>query len=264
MNKTKNVFKNFKYASDISDICSPLNAININNFSYTKIYEDSSRFILTSDPNWHEFFYQELYQDAWHINKSFNDYKSSYCIWDRIDSKTSRKKNNIAIIASRDFNRQHGLTISIKNNHSYEVYSFNSNKTDDNINDIYEYNPDYFYNFLYYFKEKGKNILKQASDNKIIVPNAGSDNVNSKIITSLADLDIKKYHIAYMGEDLVFSRREVDCIYWAQKGKTIEETGLILSLSKNTVRTHLDKVRDKLNVSKLVSIINIFNEYKLI
>jgi DNA-binding NarL/FixJ family response regulator len=43
--------------------------------------------------------------------------------------------------------------------------------------------------------------------------------------------------------------REVETLTWAARGKTFEEIGKILSLSKRTVEFHLDNARKKLGVA---------------
>lgn len=48
-------------------------------------------------------------------------------------------------------------------------------------------------------------------------------------------------------EEITLSRREVDVLYWLSRGKTFEETGLILSISARTVRAHTESARYKLN-----------------
>lgn len=46
------------------------------------------------------------------------------------------------------------------------------------------------------------------------------------------------------------SPREKECLYWISKGKTAEETGMILNLTQKTVENYLGIIRKKLNVHK--------------
>ncbi|WP_245318538.1 LuxR family transcriptional regulator [Bradyrhizobium sp. DOA1] len=48
------------------------------------------------------------------------------------------------------------------------------------------------------------------------------------------------------------SPREVECLDWAAKGKSVWETGRILGISHNTVAYYLRSARDKLGVPKVV------------
>lgn len=46
------------------------------------------------------------------------------------------------------------------------------------------------------------------------------------------------------------SERELEVIDWIKSGKTNQEIGLILNISQNTVKSHLKRIFQKLNVSK--------------
>lgn len=47
------------------------------------------------------------------------------------------------------------------------------------------------------------------------------------------------------------SRRERECLYWASRGKTFSEIGIILSLSERTVKFYLDIARHKLGATNI-------------
>lgn len=46
------------------------------------------------------------------------------------------------------------------------------------------------------------------------------------------------------------SMRELEIIHWVKSGKTNHEIGLILQISQNTVKSHLKRIFNKLNVSR--------------
>lgn len=45
------------------------------------------------------------------------------------------------------------------------------------------------------------------------------------------------------------SEREIEILKWARDGKSAWETGVILAVSESTVRTHLERIRNKMGVS---------------
>jgi len=49
-------------------------------------------------------------------------------------------------------------------------------------------------------------------------------------------------------EPLGLTRRETEVLYWVMQGKTNPEIASILSLSALTIRTHLERVYQKLEV----------------
>jgi DNA-binding CsgD family transcriptional regulator len=48
------------------------------------------------------------------------------------------------------------------------------------------------------------------------------------------------------------SRRQVQCLYWVQEGKSAADIGVILGLSPRTVEEYLAKACDKLGVRRRV------------
>ena len=50
------------------------------------------------------------------------------------------------------------------------------------------------------------------------------------------------------------SRREIQCVYWVNEGKTDWEIGRILGISEDTVAYHLKNVKTKLNVTRRAQI----------
>jgi len=46
------------------------------------------------------------------------------------------------------------------------------------------------------------------------------------------------------------SMRELEIIHWVKSGKTNHEIGMILQISQNTVKSHLKRIFNKLNVSR--------------
>lgn len=46
--------------------------------------------------------------------------------------------------------------------------------------------------------------------------------------------------------------REVECLYWAARGKTNPEIGVILKISRHTVNTHIESAKGKLGVATRV------------
>lgn len=64
---------------------------------------------------------------------------------------------------------------------------------------------------------------------------------------------VRPDEMTYAASGLSFtglSERELEVIEWIKAGKTNEEIGMILSISQNTVKSHLKRIFQKLNVSK--------------
>ncbi|QEN86969.1 LuxR family transcriptional regulator [Labrys sp. KNU-23] len=73
------------------------------------------------------------------------------------------------------------------------------------------------------------------------------------------DFQVLAYHIhnailrteAVEEEEVHLSPREIECLKWVARGKTVSETATILSLSDRTVRFYLDLARAKLNATNV-------------
>jgi LuxR family transcriptional regulator, quorum-sensing system regulator SinR len=65
-------------------------------------------------------------------------------------------------------------------------------------------------------------------------------------------------HRAVLPQPVNLTRREQEVILWASEGKTIEDVGVILGISRETVNAHLDQVRRKtqaLNTAHAISLL---------
>jgi DNA-binding CsgD family transcriptional regulator len=49
---------------------------------------------------------------------------------------------------------------------------------------------------------------------------------------------------------LSLTEREIEVVEWIKAGKTNQEIAIILSITQNTVKSHLKRIYQKLNVSK--------------
>lgn len=56
------------------------------------------------------------------------------------------------------------------------------------------------------------------------------------------------FHPSYVIEGVSLSLRQVQCLEWLARGKTIEETATLLKVKPSTVKYHLEVVREKLGV----------------
>jgi DNA-binding CsgD family transcriptional regulator len=75
----------------------------------------------------------------------------------------------------------------------------------------------------------------------------------------MRDFQVLAYHLHQMilrvesleEEQVKLAPREIECLKWAARGKTVAEIGTILSLSDRTVRFYLDLARAKLNATNI-------------
>ncbi len=98
---------------------------------------------------------------------------------------------------------------------------------------------------LYVFFSKESIFEVQDSVMGLIMPHI--DNVLRKI-QHLESLDISESTATTNHSGL--SARELEVIHWIKSGKTNQEIGMILEISQNTVKSHLKRIFQKLNVTR--------------
>ncbi len=98
---------------------------------------------------------------------------------------------------------------------------------------------------IYVFFSKENIFEVQDSVMGLIMPHI--DNVLRKI-QHLEPLDISESTAATNHSGL--SARELEVIHWIKSGKTNQEIGMILEISQNTVKSHLKRIFQKLNVTR--------------
>lgn len=100
---------------------------------------------------------------------------------------------------------------------------------------------------MYVFLSRSSQCNVQAETMALIMPHI--DNALRKIqhltcVVTVAQLNAKHATLASL------SSREFEIIEWIKSGKTNQEIGQILNISQNTVKSHLKRIFQKLNVSK--------------
>jgi DNA-binding CsgD family transcriptional regulator len=246
-----NLKKNIAIASssEIKQICSPLEKyFNITYFNYVKLFKDGSRFVLTNNADFTESYYQDkrLYQTTAVLNMEQAKTSSVHWFCEFRDQPSY-------VVARNEFDIDNGFTIiqpSLADS-TTELFYFATKR--ENYGHIYLYTTclDAFYRFILYFKEKAKNLTKQANKEKffINIPRVSSTLNNSSVDLQkfYAETSVNKLHMDLDGNEIVMSKREVDCIYLAMKNKTAKEIGRILSISPRTVETYLSNLKLKSN-----------------
>ncbi|MBN1684199.1 MAG: helix-turn-helix transcriptional regulator [Gammaproteobacteria bacterium] len=228
-------------------------------FSHVRLYDNNSRWYLCSNPNWAEHFInkQYFYKDT--VDKFRIDSGSlNFFPWSCFENNSERYED-----LRNDFNIKAGISICKKHDQYYDFFHFGSPIK--NLN-FYLAQIECFTKFIPYFKEKAKKLIAIAEQNKIVY------HPPQKLLSSLQQtLEIQKKqrelflkqiptnHFAHKTINCL-TPRENECVTWLNAGKTADETGIILNISKRTVEKHLENIRKKLNCYKQTQIVQIMSE----
>jgi transcriptional regulator EpsA len=98
---------------------------------------------------------------------------------------------------------------------------------------------------IYVFFDKAREFQVQHSVLGLLMPHvdAALRRVESMEIPTIQDDTISELHIAGLSE------REQEILHWVKTGKTNLEIGMILTISPNTVKNHLKRIFQKLDVT---------------
>jgi DNA-binding CsgD family transcriptional regulator len=177
--------------------------------------------------------------------------KQKYVLWDSIDDGDIilQDSKNILGVA-------HGITIIEKLDNGNAFYNFgNTEKKPTEVNN-YISHLDILNEFIYFFNEKAKFIINEAEKKRLILPRQSHDEL---IIHSNDPLDSKPTNLSKSlfvddNYNVSISSRELECVEWYLKGKTAIEIALILCLSKRTIETHIENVKEKLQCRNLAQL----------
>jgi DNA-binding CsgD family transcriptional regulator len=256
-------------AVEVNNICrEPLSDSGISYFNYIKIYNDGSRELLTNNPDWIDFFYQNgLYKTAAVVNIE-HLLPKGYFLWSELEN------GDPAYTYGRDFyNIDNGISFVEKTKEATILYIFASTRSNYAINNFYLRNIDLFRRFILYFNDKADKLIKKARNNKIILPEKqiiknlnldhniiGDDEKNAFIKSTI----IKKFTIVNNGERIQLSRREAESAAYMVNGYTSKEIAKILGLSFRTIEKFNLKVKAKLAYKTKQELENVLTDTGLI
>lgn len=244
-------------ANKIAEICQPLSdAFNIQYFRYMRLFNDGTRFILCNQPDVMRYFYEEgHYPLAWHDQaKPAYVHKPGFTVWAIKRLSDSKEQKKIEEEMKRFFNIKQGIAYVERHSDSAEIYDFGSSGFH-----IYDVKCSVLQRFIFYFKEQTQKLLKNAQSEKIYVPvvdkEIAKNYIDDKEKLFLESIKTKRYYLGGALEGTYITQSEIVCLNWCFKGKTAEETALLLGISKRTVERHLESVKRKLNCYKLSQLI---------
>jgi DNA-binding CsgD family transcriptional regulator len=235
-------------ADEVTEICEPLfKSLDVNYFAYGKIYSDGLAAGLSTNRDWHHCFVKNKYDFVGPMTSN-----TGISLFENYFPKRAMADLNY-------FNLHNGITVFSKKENYLEIFDLSSATKDHSKIDFFLNHMDLIYQFLFYFKDKADKLIKRSEKDKLIYPHE----MLPKPIKSVTYEDYlnviktKRIRFNINTEEVVFSRREYECLSHLAMGKTMKETGSILGISPKTVDIHLTNARVKTNcptTSKLIAL----------
>jgi DNA-binding CsgD family transcriptional regulator len=254
INLDKAVFK--VLTKDIQEICKPLfESFNTTYFNFVRRFDDSTEICLTTDPVWTEHFYQKrlykfLLADRFAQKKTIIN-KLKVIPW------TQFTTSHVRIAQSELFGVGIGLTLIFTRIGFTDFFHFGTSNENYQMAELYVSYTDCLIQFAYYFYDVANKIIAESSkdSNRLLIsdrlfkkenefPNA----INLDIKKFMIDAQPKRFLIQNNVEQVLLTKKEIQCITFLTQGKTANDIGDILCMSKRTVETHLKNSRIKLGL----------------
>jgi len=253
------------YASveEMQKICQPLHkfpdVFPSYQFNYGRLYRDKRHVMLTTDPAFYKVFYGQgiVYDSPIFHSTCFLSLETG--LYRTLDISPPKYADVLSNIPSHP-HPERSLVLVVQANNYCEIFNFI-----DNTNNNYQLNistqlPSLLKHFSLYFQERAKSLIQHATKQLISLSNNShyaqnipttltKQNQNRQIDKKsfLRELNFKRCQFEDpMLANTVFSKREFECALAIIQGKTAEETAKKLFLSRRTVETHLENLKNKL------------------
>lgn len=237
-------------SSDIKEICKPLfEGFGISYFRYTKIFRKGGCIWLCTNNEWLSHYVDMGYYHDGMSEQNIDQYSSGVFVWQPAN-------NAVLKDAQQNFNIDHGVTIIDQSKDYCEMYHFATRQENHAITNFYINHQDILRHFILYFKDKAHKLITSLNKSKIILPISRKiKTLDSHEFAKSPSLQNKhkffesttcqQFHLGGAYNNVYLTKREAECIAWLCKGKTADEIGIILNISRRTVINHLHHIKEK-------------------
>lgn len=240
---------------DVKNICRPLYMLGLSYFTVDRIFNDGSRAILTTAPDWIHHYYISQYYTSPLFTKIRNYHGFNYFLWSSL--------NRYPIYdAASEFDIDHGITLVFEEEKYVDYYNFGAPKNSQIVTDNYIMeNIIYLKRFVYYFKDKAEKLIKKSSTERIIIPEKILDfpiKDNSLALSAIPNYDsfinlthVKKFYLGENFDNTYLTFQELKCIELLIDGKSSKQISTCLNISSRTVETHIANIKEKFKCNTL-------------
>lgn len=230
-------------SQEVDAIVRPLkDAFGITSFVYHQNFLDGSEIKLTNQPAWIKHFCEQGYFKNSGFEKHPDHYQPGFVVWSHLSH------HQPVLNAAKNFNIAHGMTIIQKNPEGgVEFYFLGTTPDKPHVTNLLLNNMSSLERFIIYFKQKAASLIKNAYAERLIVPDkyqlvSTQEQGIAFANTAQPTLTLPSFAI----NNVSFTNREIACAKLLLKGNSARLIGEQLFLSRRTVETHLQNLKDKL------------------
>ena len=127
-------------------------------------------------------------------------------------------------------------------------------------------NINFLKQFILYFNQNNKDLINNSIMNKLLLSKVAEEYLTTIIQSTIGakkkfeELNIKRYKIydEYLKNDIVPSKREIECLYNLSIGKSIKEVSTALGISDRTIETHFNNIKIKSGLNTRSQLISLY------
>ena len=225
--------------------------LRITTFTLIRVYDTGERFAISNMADLMEFYYfKSDYYKTYPLEVLHREVPNGYLL------ANSFGVSDAVVMAREKFNCDNILVFIDHHKKYTDLWHFGGDADNHNLVNMYFQNLKYLQKFMWHFKESAQDIILLNELNKMKLVDYESHyekmkfnfQENLKKMSNQAPLPPIKRYIVDKGVHV--SQREIECASWCLKGKSAEETGVILGISKKTVEVHLANLKKKFNCFK--------------
>ena len=241
-------------SKEVSEICAPLfSFLDINSFIYTEVH-DKCYFTLSNREDWVEHFHTHHYKEI-----SLEQIKANRIII----PETVNVPHEQIIDAGESFMMNSIVNIIFKKPWGYQIHGFSSK----NKNHYRHYfsNIEIIQDFLFFFREKARDLIAFGKKNMIKISN--TDKLNNNKLSMCLDnpiFETRKYYLSGKDKKCYLTTKEYQLVKLLSKGYGYDEISEKMNISVRTLRSYISNAKCRLNVYSTVNILEMFRQSILI
>ncbi|NQY42607.1 MAG: helix-turn-helix domain-containing protein [Legionellales bacterium] len=167
-------------------------------------------------------------------------------------------QNNEESIFGKTFDLWHGFSFAEKiDEDTYRYYTFSSDTTE--IYDKLTNNINLVKKFIHHFKQDNIHVIEYFKERKFDV-SAKKDNYfvteDYQYVSEKDRLVATLHALNVLDQDKNITEREWQCLQLYHQGKSANQTGDLLGISRRTVESHFNNLKNKLNVNSKSELID--------
>jgi DNA-binding CsgD family transcriptional regulator len=230
-------------STEMQEICEPLFLkFGINYVDYARYYPDGRVVSLYSDREYVNYFVTQssyTHKPPTVLNEGFHLW-STYIDTDFVN------------LVADNFQHAHGMTLVNQQLEFKEIFNLATTPQNHAIFNIYLNQQHIIRQFISYFRRKAERALSKLEEHPIILPPSKLIIKETLLSQQQSIQDMQKYlidnsHLTIHVNQVVIqlTKREAQCLYLVNKGKTAKQIGKILGMSHRTAETYLIQLRHK-------------------